>query len=397
MKILLINDQALPRGGAEVNLHFLRDGLRKRGHDARLFSSTAGLQNGDAPPDYSCFGTTTRFRTLLQTANPFAYWRLRRALKEFQPDAVYVKIFLTQLSPLILPLLKKIPSVHHVCWYRVICPKGTKFLPDQTVCRVPSGTNCYRKGCLPLRDWGPLMIQNKLYRRWKGNFDLVLAYSRTVQQRLEEEGYTNVETLTYGFSPAAAGCAPAADPLIAFAGRLVPEKGAAVMLKAFASVVQTVPKARLLIAGEGPEENNLKKLAADLHLSGRVSFLGFVPKEKLEPLMAQAWVQAVPSLWEEPFGNVAVEAMMRGTAVVASRSGGLAEIVDDGETGLLVSPGSVEELACALLSLLNDAALRNRLAARAKESAAEMYNAERYISRIESIFQKLTNKKEAPV
>jgi len=72
MKILLVSDYATPTGGAEIRMLDLRNGLRELGHDARLFASSAEPTPGNAA-DYKCFGTISSFRTLLQTANPFAY------------------------------------------------------------------------------------------------------------------------------------------------------------------------------------------------------------------------------------------------------------------------------------------------------------------------------------
>src|SRR5207237_1732610 len=140
-------------------------------------------------------GTTSRLRTLLQSANPWAAMKLRRVLDVFQPDIVHVKMFLTQLSPLILPMLKNVRSIYHVVWYRPICPLGTKLLPDGNLCYSPPGTICYRTGCLPLRDWAPLMLQMKLWRRWRGVFDLVVANSEAVKRRLMAEGIEPVEVV----------------------------------------------------------------------------------------------------------------------------------------------------------------------------------------------------------
>src|SRR3954471_4377221 len=103
MKILLVHDYAMPVGGAEIRTLALRSALRRRGHDARLLASSAGLKPGQSQADYLCFGTLSRYRTLVQTLNPSAAWRLRRVLAEFRPDVVHVRMFLTQLSPLILP------------------------------------------------------------------------------------------------------------------------------------------------------------------------------------------------------------------------------------------------------------------------------------------------------
>src|SRR4030095_4540448 len=100
MKILLVNDYATLIGAAEVLLLALRDGLRQRGHDARVFASSARPIASERFADYECFGTTSRFRTLLQTANPSALRKFSQVLSAFQPDVVHLSMFLTQLSPL---------------------------------------------------------------------------------------------------------------------------------------------------------------------------------------------------------------------------------------------------------------------------------------------------------
>src|SRR2546426_5706694 len=186
MKILLLHDYAAGFGGAEALTISLRDGLRERGHDARLLATSAGL-DGPSVADYGCRGTTSSFRTALQVANPSAARAVRRAVTEFRPDVVHVRMFLTQLSPLVLPPLREIPSIYHAVWYRAICPTGTKLRPDGAVCHERPGSVCHRAGCLPLRDWGPLMVQMALWRRWRGVFDMVVANSEAVRGRLIHE------------------------------------------------------------------------------------------------------------------------------------------------------------------------------------------------------------------
>ncbi|NBO32735.1 MAG: glycosyltransferase family 1 protein, partial [Cyanobacteria bacterium WB6_1B_304] len=311
MKVLLITDYATPTGGAEILTIALRDGLRSRGHDARLFASSARPLNSKSQADYHCLGTTSGFRTVLQTANIDAYWKLKRILAEFQPDVVHVTIFLTQLSPLILPLLKNIPSLYYAVWYRSICPTGTKFLPNGTVCQASMGKPCYQNHCIPSRDWFPLMLQMKLWERWKDAFDLIVAPSQAVKDKLVEAGIPCVEVVSHG-TPVQPPRPPlTSTPTVAFAGRLVKDKGAEVLLKAFAMVVHKMPDARLLLAGDGPERKALQQSISELGISDNVFMTGLMPRTEMEKLFSTAWVQVVPSLWPEPFGTVVIEAMMR--------------------------------------------------------------------------------------
>lgn len=387
MKILLVNDYGSRTGGAEIQTLLLRNALRARGHDARLFASTACPGGSPSHADYHCFGTTSRFRTLLQTANPFAYWKLRRVLANFQPDVVHVKIFLTQLSPLILPLLRKRSSVYHVAWYRPLCPLGTKMLPDGSPCQVPWGHACRAAGCLPLRDWVPLMLQMRLFERWKNAFDLFLAVSGAVESQLAQAGFSPISRLTYGIPSPGSGGALTREPLAVFAGRLVKEKGVELLLRAFAEVVEQIPNAKLLVAGDGPERDRLHRLQSELGLEHHVEMSGYLESAELERRFRGAWVQVVPSRWAEPFGLVAAEALMRGTAVIATGTGGLGEIV--ASSGVLVPAGDAAALGGAMLRLLGDRDLACRLGRVGYEFARREFDVDTYVERLLTLYNHL--------
>jgi glycosyltransferase involved in cell wall biosynthesis len=394
MRILLVNDYATPVGGVEILVLMLRDRLRERGHEVRVFASSARPGGGEGFADYECFGTTSRFRTLLQTANPWAHWRLRRVLAAFQPEVVHVLLHLTQLSPLILPLLRNVPSVFHAQWYRAVCPLGTKMFPDGQTCHVPWGTVCYHTHCLPLRDWVPLMVQMRLWRQWRQAFNRVVAVSTAVQRSLIAEGIAPVDVIWNGIPPQRSRPPLVSPPTAAFAGRFVREKGIDVLLRAFAKVVAAIPEARLVLVGDGPERLPLHRLIADLGLSTRVSIAGHLPRQELEQYLAKAWVQVVPSRWSEPFGLVAAEAMMRGTAVIASDTGGLMEIVQDGDTGFLVPPGDPEALATRLLQVLHDRDLAEHLGQAGRTMALACLSETTVVDRFVEVYQQLIEQKD---
>ncbi len=389
MRVLIVNDYASSFGGAERLTLLLRDELRARGHDARLFATGLRSARGDNFADDTSRGTTSSLRTVLQAWNPWARSRLRAVLGRFRPDVVHVRMFLTQLSPSILPLLRDVPSLYHATWYRAVCPLGTKVLPDESSCTEPAGVACLRHGCLPVHDWLPLHLQMTLWRRWRGVFDRVVANSDACRAQLEADGFRDVQVIRNGVPVVAPRPALAGPPLVAFAGRLVKQKGADVLLRAFASVRTRVPDARLVVAGEGPERASLERLAAELDLGASLSLPGHLDPSDLETALAGAWVQAVPSRWAESFGLVAAEAMMRGTAVVASRAGGLPEFVRDGENGRLVPPGDANALATALFELLSQRERAESLGRRARETALAELGAPLWVDRFVQLYETL--------
>ncbi len=391
MKILLVNDYATPAYGSENLTLELRNLLRQRGHDVRLFASSARtVDEAEVLADYQCFGTLSRFNRLLQTANPWAFWELRRVLKEFRPDVVHVRIFLMQLSPLILPLLRNVPSLYHIVVYQPICPTGIKMLPNRTVCRVSAGTACYHNRCFLFRSLIPRMLSWWLWKRWRNAFNLITTNSHAMRRRLMAGGIEVADVVWNAVPNRSARPPLSAPPTVAFAGRMVFEKGASVLVHAFAKILTKIPDARLILAGDGVERKPLEKLIANLGLSDSVSMPGYILHLEMERLFDAAWVQVVPSLWDEPFGRVAAEAMIRGTAVVASASGGLTEVVgEDGQMGLLVPPGDEEALAEALLHLLQNRALAEQMGKAGREFAAAHFDQQTYVSKILQLYERI--------
>ena len=362
----------------------LRDALRERGHDARLLATTAYLGDARSTADYTCFGTTSGLRTANRVCNAAAHRRLRRVLAEFQPDVVHVRMFMTQLSPAILPLLRDVPAIYHAAWYETVCPTGTKLLPDGTICRRAPGRVC--RGCLSPQAWTALMVQRRLLRRWLPAFDLVVANSDTLLRSLVQHGVGPAVRLYHGVAARPPRPLLAEPPLVAYAGRLSPEKGVHVLLRAFAALAALRPDARLLLVGEGPERERLERLAAAAGITDRVIFTGLLTRAETEAVLDRAWVQVIPSLLEEPFGLALAEALMRGTTVVASASGGPAELVEDGVTGLLVAPGDAQELADAIAGLLGDRRRVELLGTAGRAWALENLDRERFVDRFVELY-----------
>ncbi len=177
-------------------------------------------------------------------------------------------------------------------------------------------------------------------------------------------------------------------PTILFVGRLVPEKGVQVLLRAMPAVLERHPAARCLIAGRGPFHETLTALARELGVAERVRFLGFVDEARKQALLHGATVVVVPSLYE-PFGIIALEAMAAGTPVIASATGGLAEIVDHRLTGIMVPPGDPDALAEAIGEVLTHETLAQGLGARAALKVREQFSWHAVAVKTEDLYEEV--------
>jgi glycosyltransferase involved in cell wall biosynthesis len=171
-------------------------------------------------------------------------------------------------------------------------------------------------------------------------------------------------------------------PLVLTPARLDEQKGHDVLFRAAAEV----PEARFVLAGEGPLRARLEAEVARLGLAERVLFLG--RRDDIPQLLAACDVFALPSLYEG--SSLAVlEAMAARRAVVSSAIGGTAELIADGENGLLVPPGDATALATALRRVLTDPSLREEFALKAYSRAEAQFSRETMGRRVEAIYEEL--------
>ena len=161
-------------------------------------------------------------------------------------------------------------------------------------------------------------------------------------------------------------------PVVLHVARLVEKKGTTDLIAAFAQLLRKVPDAELLIVGEGPLERRLRAQVEALGIGHAIRFLGALPHRETLELIGQSWVFALPSVEArngdaEGLGMVLLEAAASGVPSVATRHGGIPEVVVDGETGRLCAERDTEALTDALVGLLRDDQLRLRLGQAARE------------------------------
>lgn len=349
MRILLITDWMREPGGAERYISVLRDGLIAAGEQVSLLTSTAGSA-GDGLAEYRAASSEwLPAKALLQITNPFAIRAMRSALREFRPDVALINMIEYHLSPAILFQLGPVPAVLTVSDYKSICPVGSKLLPDGQLCRHRAGWVCCRSGCVSVLHWLRDQPRYALLRSGRKRLARILACSRWVQRELARNDVASEHLILPVPPPTAAfRRAPAPAPLFVYSGRFEKTKGLVLLLAAFARLRRTIPSARLRIVGDGHERPQLERLVEAAGLGVAVTFRGWVAPDLVEHETADAWAVVVPSLWAEPLGLVAVEAMVRGVPVIASEAGGLGETVEHGRSGLLFPNGDLDALVRCL-------------------------------------------------
>lgn len=176
--------------------------------------------------------------------------------------------------------------------------------------------------------------------------------------------------------------------------RLIPKKGLGTSLKAFAVFHQRHPQARLTIAGEGPMQQELEQLIAQLGLGAAVAMPGFLGQRELNDLYRSSHIFLHPSRItkdsnQEGVPNSMLEAMSTGLPVLATWHGGIPEAVEDNRTGLLVKEGDDQALALQMELLTRDAGLWQMMGKAASESVARDFEQQAQVARLEDCYQEL--------
>ena len=320
---------------------------------------------------------------------------LRRLQKKGCFDLWVIHNVLPGLSPSVYQTAfdLKVPVVHYLHNYRMGCTNGF-FLNHGQPCERCLGGNfwpafqtaCWRNSRL-ISGFMGLILRHV---RSIGTFHKVAAWISISDFQKKKHVAMGVppdriHTIHHFYENSASPppTTPSGDTL--FLGRLSREKGVDLLLRAWSKVKNN--NRRLVIAGTGPEESSLKKLASDLNLAN-VVFTGFLNKEQQFSLWSNSSALVVPSIWDEPFGLVVLEAWAKERPVVAYAKGALPELIHHGVNGLLADPFSVEALAKNIQVLIDTPDLGPRLGKAGNQRLRDEFNRALWLSRINAVYQK---------
>ena len=375
MRVLLATDLYRPSiGGTERHVEQLAEALAAQGHHAVVATTSPALGEPDPPHVHRLGGWAD-----------VVIRRHARPEQHFHPPAPDPGV-VHQLAALCRA--ERIDVVHAHGWmahsavraakgcglpvvvglhdYGLDCARRSRLLPDGTPCAGPEPSAC--RACAAAaygRVRGELVAAGlRRSARWWGQVDAFVANSEAVAAAARAAGVPCTVAAPWLAPVAARTSAPAGlplEPFVAYVGAQSRHKGVATLTAAWSDPVPA-PLVALLSRPE----------ADPPPLPGAAIIRRDAAPAEVLATMAQASVVVVPSIFPEPFGLVAAEAMSVGTPVVASAVGGLPEVLDHGRAGVLVAPGDPDGLRAAVAELLDDPGRRVALGSRGRARAAEL-------------------------
>ena len=355
MKILMVNKFLYSRGGCENYMLFLSEHLKKLGHEVQFFGmydekNTVGNSKGlyTQNMDFHSKGFA-RFLYPFKIIYSFeAKRKIIQVIDDFKPDIIHINNINFQLTPSVIYGAKKrgIPVAWTVHDYQMICPNHLLYnFRENTPCEKcieGSYIDCIKNKCIHASRVKSIIgaMEAKLYRFLKTykKVDLFITPSYFLEEKLltARRFYKGKTKTIHNFidknkftSSTAKG-----EGYIAFAGRLSSEKG----VELIAKTAKLMPEHTIFVAGDGPDKNILENIP-------NIKLIGFLSGEKLVRFMGNAKVLLVPSVWYENCPLSILEAQCMGVPVIAMNSGGMAELIKDGVTGILVKEPTPEGLA----------------------------------------------------
>ena len=348
------------RGGADAYFLALDRLLKKSGHGSIPFvmkdEKNIDSEFNDYFINYLQFlnGKKVLLKNLARGIYSFeAKNKVNALVKKTGPDIAHIHNIRYQLTPSILPALKRhnLPIVMTVNDYKLLCPAHTLF-SNKRICHDCQGLRYYNavfRRCFKDSYSYSLLVAmemylNKLSRIYEKNVDIFIAPSIFLKNKMIEFGFDSrkisilpyfIETDDYAVSSENRG-------YFVYLGRLEKTKGVDILLNAIQKS-GIAKKYELKIIGDGTEKENLMQYCVDNGINN-IKFYGFLPQDQVKDIIKYSIMTIVPSVWYEVFGIIILESFAMGKPVIASRIGGIPEVVTENKDGLLFDPGNVDDL-----------------------------------------------------
>jgi glycosyltransferase involved in cell wall biosynthesis len=392
LRLLQVNTLYTRAGGVEAYLAHVLPELRRAGLEVGMMY---GVRTEEPLPtgDWQVLHAPALMAGDMPLARRLA--ALEEQVGRFAPDVIQLNAY--DRPEVLAWLCQRWPTVQFLHdTYPLACPGEGKYLKaSQDVCTRRMGAFCavapWVQRCGSVRPWQhlPRYFSARRYHHAARGLRRLLVASTHMRDELLHNGFPEAQVIRVPLpglrgEPTSLPPAPTVPerPVVLFVGRLVEQKGPELLLAALAQV--GVPcEARFV--GDGPLRPLLEEKARRLGV--RATFTGWLEGEPLLRAYAEASVVAVPSVWNEPFGLVGLEAMASGKPVVAFARGGIPDWLEHEATGLLVPPKDVPALAAALRRVLEDGALARRLGEAGRRSAHERFAMARHIQRLLDIYR----------
>ncbi len=370
MKILLINKFHYLRGGAERVYFNTAKVLSEHGHDLAFFSMNRPKNVVSRWSKYFIdyvdyqdkkLSFLEKIKIVLKILyNYQAKQNLEKLLREFQPDIAHLHNIYHQLSPSIIDTLKKyqIPTVMTLHDYKLICP-NYKIYSKNEVCYKCQGEryyNCFFRKCMKDSYAKSFLVMIEAYLNNKilklyHKIDFFIAPSHFMEDVCVKFGIleNKLRVVNNFVDSSCISNAKVSDKsYLLYFGRLSEEKGIDILLEAMKKIEDNI---KLKIVGAGPEEKKLKIKSVKLKVEKNIEFIGHKYGKELNNLIINAKAIIIPSIWLENMPMSMLESMALGKVVIASKIGGISEVIKDGVNGMLFSSGNSDSLATKINQL----------------------------------------------
>jgi len=384
MHILSIHNLYQIRGGEDESCESERRLLQDMGHTVDVYEA-----------DNKIISTLNPLRAAVKTiwSTP-AYRDVTRLAQKSSYDIAHIQNFFPLLSPSVHYAAKAsgIPVIQTIRNYRLLCPNAL-FFRDNQVCEDCLGRfvpwpavahGCYRQSKAASLAVATMLTVHRMLPTWTKQVDAYIALTQFSRQKMIEGGLPKEKIFVKpNFVHPDPGVGEGQGGFALFVGRLSVEKGLDTLLSAWRLLKYKIP---LKIIGDGPLADQVQSAAQEVPW---IEWLGRKPLVEVYELIGQARFLVFPSKWYETFGRVAIEAFAKSTPVIAADIGAIAELIEEGRTGIKFRPGDPQDLAEKVEWLLDHPVELNQMRQEVRIAYETQYTAKQNYQQLMNIYEQV--------